>query len=279
MSVELQTGTECLVSDASDAELYAGIQGAGNYILRKPLELSMIDSNTLSVGAGTGLQNGRHIRFKGTTEFSIPSGVQAQKRSNIAVVRTTISRDESTMKTLTHSEPIVLSGEPVAEGDPVDPAWIEGDLLAGDAVADFPIARVVTDGINVGEPEPLFDVLQSAKDRWDSQSQWIDISDRYTYKETLSRSNLSLSVKTNGVFLDVIFDGRLNGQFNLPGQYLARGTITPALPFDDWMQDGAYSSSAQLSAVLFPSEFMFVLTAGTSTNNGAVGFRFLVPIA
>lgn len=171
MSVELQTGTECLVSDASDAELYAGIQGAGNYILRKPLELSMIDSNTLSVGAGTGLQNGRHIRFKGTTEFSIPSGVQAQKRSNIAVVRTTISRDESTMKTLTHSEPIVLSGEPVAEGDPGDPAWIEGDLLAGDTVADFPIARVVTDGINVGEPEPLFDVLQSAKDRWDSQSQ------------------------------------------------------------------------------------------------------------
>ena len=175
MSVELQTGTECLVSDASDAELYAGIQGAGNYILRKPLELSMIDSNTLSVGAGTGLQNGRHIRFKGTTEFSIPSGVQAQKRSNIAVVRTTISRDESTMKTLTHSEPIVLSGEPVAEGDPVDPAWIEGDLLAGDTVADFPIARVVTDGINVGEPEPLFDVLQSAKDRWDSQSQMLEI--------------------------------------------------------------------------------------------------------
>ncbi len=175
MSVELQTGTECLVSDASDAELYAGIQGAGNYILRKPLELSMIDSNTLSVGAGTGLQNGRHIRFKGTTEFSIPSGVQAQKRSNIAVVRTTISRDESTMKTLTHSEPIVLSGEPVAEGDPVDPAWIEGDLLAGDTVADFPIARVVTDGINVGEPEPLFDVLQSAKDRWDSQYQWLEI--------------------------------------------------------------------------------------------------------
>ena len=180
MSVELQTGTECLVSDASDAELYAGIQGAGNYILRKPLELSMIDSNTLSVGAGTGLQNGRHIRFKGTTEFSIPSGVQAQKRSNIAVVRTTISRDESTMKTLTHSEPIVLSGEPVAEGDPVDPAWIEGDLLAGDTVADFPIARVVTDGINVGEPEPLFDVLQSAKDRWDSQCQeWLWQSQQY----------------------------------------------------------------------------------------------------
>ena len=197
MSVELQTGTECLVSDASDAELYAGIQGAGNYILRKPLELSMIDSNTLSVGAGTGLQNGRHIRFKGTTEFSIPSGVQAQKRSNIAVVRTTISRDESTMKTLTHSEPIVLSGEPVAEGDPVDPAWIEGDLLAGDTVADFPIARVVTDGINVGEPEPLFDVLQSAKDRWDSQFHLV--KEKVVTGSTNVYGNLSLGLKASEI--------------------------------------------------------------------------------
>ena len=155
MSIELQTGTECLISDSSDAELYAAFEGDGNYILRKPLDLTMSSTNTLIIGPGTGLQNGRHIRFKGTTEVTIPSGVQAEKRSNIVVVRTTISRDEDTMETLTHSEAMVLTGKSTMDGEPTDPEWIEGNLLDGDTIADFPIARVVTDGINVREPEPL----------------------------------------------------------------------------------------------------------------------------
>lgn len=174
MSIELQTGTECLISDSSDAELYAAFEGDGNYILRKPLDLTMSSTNTLIIGPGTGLQNGRHIRFKGTTEVTIPSGVQAEKRSNIVVVRTTISRDEDTMETLTHSEAMVLTGKSTMDGEPTDPEWIEGNLLDGDTIADFPIARVVTDGINVREPEPLYNVLASAADFRDSQSPEIE---------------------------------------------------------------------------------------------------------
>lgn len=191
MSIELQTGTECLISDSSDAELYAAFEGDGNYILRKPLDLTMSSTNTLIIGPGTGLQNGRHIRFKGTTEVTIPSGVQAEKRSNIVVVRTTISRDEDTMETLTHSEAMVLTGKSTMDGEPTDPEWIEGNLLDGDTIADFPIARVVTDGINVREPEPLYNVLASAADFRDSQSQRLSL-----WSGTLSRGQ---SVEVPGI--------------------------------------------------------------------------------
>ena len=74
MSIELQTGNQVDVTSSSDAELYAGMFGDGNYVIREPLELKMEDANTLSIGTGNALQNGRHIRFKGSTEFTIPSG-------------------------------------------------------------------------------------------------------------------------------------------------------------------------------------------------------------
>lgn len=170
MTVELQTGNQVDVTSASDAELYAAMFGDGNVVLRTPLELKMEDANTLSVGPGNASQNGRHLRFKGSTEFIIPSGTQAQKRSHLAVVRTTITRDDETMQTIEHSEPLVLSGEPTMDGTPEDPPIIEGNLLEGDTIADFPLARVVTDGINALDPVPLFETLPSYMEFRDSQS-------------------------------------------------------------------------------------------------------------
>lgn len=174
MSIELQTGNMNEVSSASDSELYAALFGEGSYIVRHRLDAEMVDSNTLSVGSGNAIQNGRHIRLKGSTEFVIPSGVQAQKRSNLAVLRTTVTRDEETMQTVEETVPLVLSGEPTMDGSPVDPDVIEGNLLEGDTIADFPLFRVVTDGINAGEPEPLYDFVASETEFRDSLSQSVE---------------------------------------------------------------------------------------------------------
>jgi len=219
MSIELQKGTECLISDSSDAELYAAFEGDGNYILRKPLDLTMSSTNTLIIGPGTGLQNGRHIRFKGTTEVTIPSGVQAEKRSNIVVVRTTISRDEDTMETLTHSEAMVLTGKSTMDGEPTDPEWIEGNLLDGDTIADFPIARVVTDGINVREPEPLYNVLASAADFRDSQSRKPIIKTVQLSTMTIAANSIGRATGVKPVIeeyecVGITFFGASNGWVN-----------------------------------------------------------------
>lgn len=179
MTVSIETSANHQVSDASDAELYAGFVGSGNVVLARPLELTLSNANTLQVGEGTLLQNGRHIRLKGETEFTIPTGIQAQKRSNIALIRTTIARDDSNMSTTVTSVPMVLSGEATATGTPTDPELITGNLLEGDTVADFPIARVITDGINALDPEPLYVVQPSAKDSWDSISRSFQLSRAY----------------------------------------------------------------------------------------------------
>ena len=85
--------------------------------------------------------------------------------SNLAVLRYQVGSDSVESVT-----PVVITGEPSAEA-PTDPAYNEGSILDGDSPVDMPLYRVVTDGINAGDPEPLFDVLMPMADLWDSVSQ------------------------------------------------------------------------------------------------------------
>lgn len=189
MSVELVTGYSGVgsdgepnrhVSSAEDGARQAGTLGLGCYALSTGSKLSatMEDANTLVVADGDAVMNGRHVRLTETTSFTIPTGVQGQKVSNIAVLRYQVGADSVESVT-----PVVLTGEP-STGEPTDPAYNEGSILDGDSPVDFPLYRVVTDGINAGDPEPLFDVLMPMADLWDSVSQknvlasqtWDDIA-------------------------------------------------------------------------------------------------------
>lgn len=186
MSVELVTGYYGVgedgepirhVSSAEDGARQAGTLGLGCYALSTGSKLSatMEDANTLVVADGDVVMNGRHVSLPDPTSFTIPTGVQGQKVSNIAVLRYQTAADSVESVT-----PVVLTGEPSADA-PTDPAHSEGSILDGDSPVDMPLYRVVTDGINAGEPEPLFDVLLPMADLWDSVSQatddtgWLDL--------------------------------------------------------------------------------------------------------
>lgn len=176
MSVELVTGyfgvdsggkPQRHVSSAEDGARQAGTVGLGSYVLSTGSKLSAImeDANTLVVADGDAIMNGRHVSLPDTTSFTIPTGVQGQKVSNIAVLRYQKAADSVESVT-----PVVLTGEP-STGEPTDPTYNDGSILDGDSPVDFPLYRVVTDGINAGDPEPLFDVLMPMADLWDSVSQ------------------------------------------------------------------------------------------------------------
>lgn len=176
MSVELVTGYSGVgsdgepnrhVSSAEDGARQAGTLGLGCYALSTGSKLSatMEDANTLVVADGDVVMNGRHVSLPDTTSFTIPTGVQGQKVSNLAVLRYQKAADSVESVT-----PLVLTGEP-STGEPTDPEHNEGSILDGDSPVDFPLYRVVTDGINAGSPEPLFDVLMPMADLWDSVSQ------------------------------------------------------------------------------------------------------------
>ena len=175
MSAELVTGYSGVdssgepnrhVSSAEDGARQAGTLGLGCYVLStgSKLSASMEDANTLVVADGDAMINGRHVSLPDPTSFTIPTGVQSQKVSNLAVLRYEVGGDSVESVT-----PVVITGEPSADS-PTDPAYNDGSILEGALTVDFPLYRVVTDGINAGDPEPLFDVLMPMADLWDSVS-------------------------------------------------------------------------------------------------------------
>ena len=181
MSVELVTGYYGVgedgkpkrhVSSAEDGARQAGTLGLGCYALSTGSKLSatMEDANTLVVADGDVVMNGRHVSMPDPTSFTIPTGVQGQKVSNIAVLR--YSKAAASVESVT---PLVLTGEPSAD-TPTDPAYSEGSILDGDSPVDMPLYRVVTDGINAEDPVPLFDVMMPMSELWDSVSQSPHVS-------------------------------------------------------------------------------------------------------
>ena len=176
MSVELVTGYYGVgedgepnrhVSSAEDGARQAGTVGLGCYALSTGSKLSatMEDANTLVVADGDVMMNGRHVSLPDATSFTIPTGVQGQKVSNLAVLRYEKAADSVESVT-----PLVLTGEPSADA-PTDPGYNSGSILDGDSPVDMPLYRVITDGINADDPEPLFDVLTSMAELRDLVSQ------------------------------------------------------------------------------------------------------------
>ena len=173
MSVELVTGYYGVdsggkpkrhVSSAEDGARQAGTVGTGMYVLStgSKLSASMENANTLVVADGDVVMNGRHVSLPDATSFTIPTGVQGQKVSNIAVLRYEKAADSVESVT-----PLVLTGEP-STGEPTDPEYNSGSILDGDSPVDMPLYRVVTDGINAGEPEAMFESIPSLSSLRDS---------------------------------------------------------------------------------------------------------------
>ena len=176
MSVELVTGYSGVgsdgepnrhVSSAEDGARQAGTVGLGCYVLStgSKLSASMEDANTLVVADGDAIMYGRYVSMPDPTSFTIPTGVQGRKVSNLAILRYEVGA--SSVESVT---PLVLTGEPSA-GTPTDPAYNKGSILDGDSPVDFPLYRVVTNGVNAEDPVPLFGVLMPMADLWDSVSQ------------------------------------------------------------------------------------------------------------
>lgn len=216
MSVELVTGYYGVdssgepnrhVSSAEDGARQAGTLGLGCYALSTGSKLSatMEDANTLVVADGDVMMNGRHVSLPDPTSFTIPTGVQGQKVSNIAVLRYQKAADSVESVT-----PLVLTGEP-STGTPTDPAHNEGSILDGDSPVDFPLYRVVIDGINAGDPEPLFETIPTIDSLWDSVSHVVEPMEftKVTTDPVFSISGVVLG----GCMAVVSFQWVNNGQF------------------------------------------------------------------
>lgn len=178
MSVELITGnTGKPVTSASDRRQNAGTWGLDSYVqeIGDMCAAELDGPNKLVVKNGSIMHNGAHIELVGNTEWTIPTGLQAQKRSNLCVLRYTI--DEEGRES---AEAVTIPGQPVSDGEPQDPAYYMDSILeSGVTVSDMPLYRVVTDGINALEPVCMFRVLMPYAKAWDSLSQNLKEVDKH----------------------------------------------------------------------------------------------------
>lgn len=149
MAFELITGHAGRnhVDSADMGEAFAGIVGKGRYILDtgEGMACSMADSNTLTVGTGSMLMDGRIVRNETAATFKIANGTQGQYRHDLACLRYTLDRSNDSIESV---EQVVLQGTPATTASEAkDPEYEAGDILSGDLSATVPIARVKLDNL------------------------------------------------------------------------------------------------------------------------------------
>ena len=137
----------------NDARRNAATYGGGKYVLpiRGRFAASVPNANTIRIQGGDAMVCGRHWAVDGAYEdYTIENGTPGYSRIDLVVARVETAPEERV-------EIVVRKGQESA-GEPVPPDHIDGDLLAGDSVAEQPLYHVRVDGLTPQEPEPLFEV-------------------------------------------------------------------------------------------------------------------------
>lgn len=153
------------VTSADQASLHAAVLGSGNYILARGTRFAatVVNSNTVRIGSGDILMQGRHIRIDdgSTVDVAIQNGTSGYKRNDLIVVRYT--RDVSTG--VESADLVVIKGT-ATTGTASDPAITEGDIITGNAkTADMPLYRIPLNGLTIGTPVKLAEVHENFNDK------------------------------------------------------------------------------------------------------------------
>lgn len=150
--------------------MVACILGSGAYVFKNfsgstPTGV-MKDANHFTVPSMNMSINGRYSRQKAAEDITVTSGMSGRKRNDIVAYH--YARDANQVET---AEWVVVAGSP-STSNPADPAMPNaGRILDYASEAYVPMWRIPLDGITPGTPVPLFSVLGSLKDAWDSLSQ------------------------------------------------------------------------------------------------------------
>lgn len=196
------TGT-AHVKSMHDRSRIAGMAGAGTYVLStgKKLKAEMQNANTVRILDGDLVMQGCHATIEAGTyqELKIDNGTQGQKRNDLVVARYERRAQDPKTESVTLK---IVKGTPAAT--PKDPDVVAGDILGGDLVAEVALWRVPLDGLNVGAPVALFDVLMPMSELRDSISHKLDASkivfanDACELTVNSWDSGMQLDVKNNG---------------------------------------------------------------------------------
>lgn len=154
--VDGMTGTKHISSDDLSALNVATI-GKANCVLEygDNFKLTMASANKATLGTGVGMVGGKRFWNQAATSLTVQSGTQGQKRNDLVVAR--YAKTDAGIESIT---PVVIKGTP-STGTAADPATTSNDLK---------LWRIPLNGISVGTPVMLFDLVASLATLRDSVS-------------------------------------------------------------------------------------------------------------
>ena len=171
--VELVTGhaNKAHATAEQAAGLNAGILGLDDYVLdvHDKLKITVVSANKVTIGTGELVMQGRHVSQGTPEDLIVTNGSQGQKRNDLIVCR--YAKGSQNIES---AKLVVVRGTPTT-GTPTDPAVNTTSPLDGGTTYDMPLYRIPLDGINIGTPVALFNVLKPMSDVWDSLTQMPDI--------------------------------------------------------------------------------------------------------
>ena len=148
------------------AGLNAGILGLDDYVLNvhDKLKITVVSANKVTIGTGELVMQGRHVSQGTPEDLIVTNGSQGQKRNDLIVCR--YAKGSQNIES---AKLVVVRGTPTT-GTPTDPAVNTTSPLDGGTTYDMPLYRIPLDGITIGTPVALFNVLKPMSDVWDSLS-------------------------------------------------------------------------------------------------------------
>ena len=148
------------------AGLNAGILGLDDYVLNvhDKFKITVVSANKVTIGTGELVMQGRHVSQGTPEDLIVTNGSQGQKRNDLIVCRYTKGS-----QSVESAELVVVRGTPTT-GTPTDPTLNTTSPLDGGTTYDMPLYRIPLDGITIGTPVALFNVLKPMSDVWDSLS-------------------------------------------------------------------------------------------------------------
>ncbi|WP_347013801.1 hypothetical protein [Bifidobacterium longum] len=167
--VELVTGHAGKAHATAEqaAGLNAGILGLDDYVLNvhDKFEITVVSANKVTIGTGELVMQGRHVSQGTPEDLIVTNGSQGQKRNDLIVCR--YAKGSQNIES---AKLVVVRGTPTT-GTPTDPAVNTTSPLDGGTTYDMPLYRIPLDGITIGTPVALFNVLRPMSDVWDSLTQ------------------------------------------------------------------------------------------------------------
>ena len=164
--VELVTGhaNKAHATAEQAAGLNAGILGLDDYVLNvhDKFEITVVSANKVTIGTGELVMQGRHVSQGTPEDLIVTNGSQGQKRNDLIVCR--YAKGSQSVES---AKLVVVRGTPTT-GTPTDPAVNTTSPLDGGTTYDMPLYRIPLDGITIGTPVALFNVLKPMSDVWDS---------------------------------------------------------------------------------------------------------------